>query len=106
MTEKKRNKEETKLEEQIEDYVPATVQKRRKVEDILEKSRKTKNINIRIREYDLEKLKERASREGIPYQTLITQILHKYITDQLHDEKDIIKSIEMLRKANSSYLVD
>lgn len=38
---------------------------------------KTKNINIRLSEKDLEKLKARAVREGLPYQTLAASILHK-----------------------------
>jgi predicted DNA binding CopG/RHH family protein len=38
---------------------------------------KTRNINIRLSERDLFKLKAKAVEEGIPYQTLITSILHK-----------------------------
>ena len=38
---------------------------------------KTRNINIRISEKDLQKLKAKAIREGIPYQTLASSILHK-----------------------------
>ena len=38
---------------------------------------KTRNINIRLSERDVQKLKVRAVREGIPYQTLASSILHK-----------------------------
>ena len=38
---------------------------------------KTKNINIRLSERDLHKLKVKAIEEGIPYQTLASSILHK-----------------------------
>ncbi len=38
---------------------------------------KTRNINIRLSEKDLQKLKAKAIREGIPYQTLASSILHK-----------------------------
>lgn len=41
-------------------------------------SNKTKNINIRLSEKDLTKLKSKAAREGIPYQTLASSILHRY----------------------------
>ncbi|EKD86753.1 MAG: hypothetical protein ACD_37C00158G0003 [uncultured bacterium] len=41
---------------------------------------KTKNINIRLSERDLLKLKAKAAREGIPYQTLASSILHKATT--------------------------
>lgn len=38
---------------------------------------KTRNINIRLSERDLYKLKRKAMEEGIPYQTLASSILHK-----------------------------
>lgn len=38
---------------------------------------KTRNINIRLSERDLFKLKSMAIEEGIPYQTLASSILHK-----------------------------
>jgi len=40
--------------------------------------RKNKRINIRISEYDLALIREKAMKEGLPYQTLIASILHKY----------------------------
>ncbi|MBN2804608.1 MAG: antitoxin [Deltaproteobacteria bacterium] len=42
--------------------------------------KKDKRVNIRISERDLELLQERAFREGIPYQTLMSSVLHKYVT--------------------------
>ncbi len=41
-------------------------------------SRKDARINIRLSSSDLERIKEKAAVEGIPYQTLIASILHKY----------------------------
>lgn len=38
---------------------------------------KTRNINIRLTERDLYRLKAKAIEEGIPYQTLASSILHK-----------------------------
>lgn len=38
---------------------------------------KTRNINIRLSERDVHKLKARAIKEGIPYQTLASSILHQ-----------------------------
>jgi predicted DNA binding CopG/RHH family protein len=40
---------------------------------------KTRNINIRISERDLYRLKSKAIEEGIPYQTLSSSILHKAV---------------------------
>lgn len=40
---------------------------------------KRKNINIRISEQDLLKVKSRAIEEGIPYQTYISSLIHKHV---------------------------
>ena len=42
--------------------------------------RKDKRVNIRISERDLRELKRLALREGLPYQTLISSVLHKFVT--------------------------
>lgn len=39
---------------------------------------KTKNINIRLSEKILHKLKARAVEEGLPYQTLVASVLHQF----------------------------
>lgn len=44
---------------------------------------KEERISIRVFKEDLEKLKIRADDEGLPYQTLVTSILHKYTTGRL-----------------------
>ncbi len=45
--------------------------------------RKDRRVNIRISEKDLLDLQKRALREGIPYQTLISSVLHKYVSGTL-----------------------
>ncbi len=45
--------------------------------------RKGKRVNIRISEKDLAGIQKRAVRDGIPYQTLISSILHKYVSGLL-----------------------
>ena len=45
--------------------------------------RKNKNINIRISENDLESIRLLAVREGMPYQTLIGSLIHKYASGYL-----------------------
>jgi len=47
--------------------------------------KKDKRINIRISSRDLTSLQRRALEEGIPYQTLVSSILHKYISGGLRD---------------------
>jgi len=45
--------------------------------------RKTKNVNIRIREDDLNKLRAKAQAGGIPYQTMISVLIRQYTSDKL-----------------------
>ena len=44
---------------------------------------KDQRVNIRLSEKDLEDIKIRALEEGIPYQTLMGSILHKYVSGRL-----------------------
>jgi len=44
---------------------------------------KTERINIRFTAADLLAVKRRAAREGLPYQTLISSVVHKYVTGEL-----------------------
>lgn len=48
--------------------------------------KKDKRVNIRISGVDLELLQERALMEGIPYQTLMSSVLHKYVNHRLVDK--------------------
>lgn len=50
--------------------------------------RKDRRINIRLSGRDLEAIQKRAMIEGIPYQTLIASILHKFAAGRLI-EKDV-----------------
>ena len=49
--------------------------------------RKDKRVNIRISQKDLAAIQKKALEEGIPYQTLISSILHKYLSGRLSDKK-------------------
>jgi predicted DNA binding CopG/RHH family protein len=45
--------------------------------------RKDRRVNIRISQSDLESIQIRALQDGIPYQTLMASILHKYVNGRL-----------------------
>lgn len=45
--------------------------------------RKSVRMNIRISQADLEGLQAKAAQEGLPYQTLVASVLHKYVSAQL-----------------------
>lgn len=47
--------------------------------------RKDRRVNIRISSKDLEAIQKRALEEGLPYQTLIASLLHKYASGRLRE---------------------
>lgn len=49
--------------------------------------RKTRRINIRLSPSDLVGIQQRAVEEGIPYQTLMASVIHKYVTGRLVDRR-------------------
>ena len=48
--------------------------------------KKDARINIRLSSRDLRALQARALQEGIPYQTLVSSVLHKFVDGQLVDK--------------------
>ena len=53
-------------------------EKKRALEAASNYLQKDARINIRISSSDLKRIKQKAAYEGLPYQTLIASILHKY----------------------------
>ena len=49
--------------------------------------RKDKRVNIRISARDLNELRRKAIQEGLPYQTFISSILHKFVNGKLAYQK-------------------
>lgn len=48
---------------------------------------KDRRVNIRLSAGDLQDIQTRALEEGMPYQTLIASVLHKYVTGRLADRR-------------------
>ena len=92
----KLDKYEREIERFADSYRPVSKRKRDQIEGVLDRIRKTRNVNIRLSESVLEQLKRRSREEGIPYQTLISSVLHKFVTDRLVDETAIRKSVRLL----------
>ena len=53
----------------------------------MEKLRKSRRVNIRLSPDDLRGMQMRALEEGIPYQTLMASVLHKYVTGRLVERR-------------------
>jgi predicted DNA binding CopG/RHH family protein len=88
----KLTKEEKEIVKSFEkgEWVPVTDLSRRKKE-LMQYARDTlkkdKRLNIRISERDLVELQRKAVREGLPYQTFVSSIIHKFINGTLVEEK-------------------
>ncbi len=85
------SKEEQEILESFEkgewQKVPNQEAELKKFQEIAKESlKKDQRINIRISDRDLREIKRKAIHEGIPYQTLVSSILHKYINGRLVDK--------------------
>jgi predicted DNA binding CopG/RHH family protein len=83
-----KNKEEAALIKSIENDEWKRVKNFTTLKTSLEETarqtmKKDQRMNIRIATRDLFELKAKALEEGMPYQTLVSSILHKYITGRL-----------------------
>ncbi len=89
MTEPKLSREEKQILEDFEasEFRSVITPERKKMLQAIADStfKKDKRTNIRISSRDLELLQRRALEEGIPYQTSVSSVLHKYVSGGLHD---------------------
>ena len=68
------------------EWKPASLSKKgleRYVQAARRTLKKDRHVHIRLSQTDLEGLKRKAVREGIPYQTLISSILHKFVVGSI-----------------------
>ena len=95
MAEKYLDKEEQDLMEAFEnvDFEKAAPLLMKEQEDFKAAAKdfvkKETKMNIRIDAFELEKIKEYASNEGLKYQSFVKSVLHKYITGQLVEKRKI-----------------
>lgn len=60
------------------EYVPAPLHEVKLLADAIARRRKDAVLNIRINSQDLNRLRQKAKTLGVPYQTFISEILHRY----------------------------
>ena len=53
---------------------------------------KNRRVNIRLSTLDLTDIQARAAEEGIPYQTLMASVLHKFATGRLRERRSSLNS--------------
>lgn len=85
----KLTKEEQQIEDDMEKFVPLSGEEQEELMEAIERARKTANISIRLSADDLHRIKNIAKKDGLPYQTLIGSIIHKYSTNQLIDQQTV-----------------
>ena len=100
MKEVKLDSFEQAIEDAAEQSVPLEGKEKERLDSTLAEIRRNKNksINIRISQYDLDRVKERSQREGVPYQTLISSVLHRYLEGTLVDEDAVLKAARLLKE--------
>ena len=89
------SREEEAIERNFEKYRPVSKETKNHIEKLIEGSRKSRPISLRINENDLERLKEKAKKNGLPYQTMINVVIHKYVTDSYLDKEEINKLLQL-----------
>ena len=73
--------EENYLMKQVEAGNMAKLSKKREAE--IRKTIFSKNISIRINQADLDEIRLKANTAGLPYQTLINAIIHRYVKGEI-----------------------
>lgn len=58
------------------------------------KELKSSRTNIRVNEKDMKAIRQLAESVGMPYQTLISHVLHMYVTKQLVNINEVKKMLE------------
>jgi predicted DNA binding CopG/RHH family protein len=60
------------------EYKPVSPAEHQKIVNGLMRRRKDAVLNIRINSFDLENIRKKAKRLGVPYQTYIAELLHRF----------------------------
>lgn len=91
------DKYEQSIEDNIENYTPISKSKRKIIEKTISKANEKIRITLRINNQDLDIIKHKAYEEGLPYQTLISSVVHKYATEKFIDENNILKALNLIK---------
>ena len=97
----KLTKDEQQIEDSAEQLVPASKETRERVERIIERSKRNEAISLRMSSFDLEQIKARAAEQGMPYQTLINVLVHKYVTNQVLDKEEVFKTLQAAKESGT-----
>jgi predicted DNA binding CopG/RHH family protein len=85
------------IEDSAEYFVPVSSAEQGEIEAIIAAANATENVSIRLSIHDIEQVRQKSAAAGLPYQTLIASIIHKYISGALIDEQSVLKSMQLDR---------
>jgi predicted DNA binding CopG/RHH family protein len=69
--------------------IPKLAAEKKRIQNIAKAhSIKNRRISLRMTEWDFARIQEEALKEGLPYQSLLSSIIHKYLTGQLNYKDD------------------
>lgn len=66
--------------EKVENFEDELIEAKMAAKNFLNK---TKNVNIRIPEFDMLMLKRKSAELNIPYQTILSSLIHQYVTEKV-----------------------
>ena len=66
--------------ERVENFEDELLEAKNAAKNFLKKS---KNVNIRIPEFDMLMLKRKSAELNIPYQTILSSLIHQYVTEKV-----------------------
>jgi predicted DNA binding CopG/RHH family protein len=72
--------ENTSMFEKVDNFEDELMDAKIAAKNFLNKS---KNVNIRIPEFDMLMLKRKSAELNIPYQTILSSLIHQYVTEKL-----------------------
>ena len=93
--------EEREIEESADKWVPASEETRARVDRIIERSKKNEAISLRMTSFDLSRIRAMATEQGMPYQTLINVVVHKYVTNQMYEKDEVLKTLKVAKEAGA-----
>ncbi len=81
------------LDAYVQGKMPLATPSKKQIEHIKATAKKTlvksKRITIRLYDHDYRGIQKKAMEMGVPYQTLITGVIHQYIEGELPSKQDI-----------------
>ena len=77
---------EKEIESNADKFRKISKDKEDKIKRIILKANEKNKVTLMLNNQALERLKYKAKEEGLPYQTLISNILHNYVTDKANTQ--------------------